>query len=138
MRWKLDLRLQTLILLILIPSLLTATMVFGWMVYSGLYNVIMHGFEEKLRAISTVTGAFVQGEHHDQIMLSHRVTAMAYDPRARSLIGAQEPGSVDAGVMRTILPRWESSSCASMTRPACAESFRCTRSTRWTRSRFPQ
>jgi HAMP domain-containing protein len=87
MRWKLDVKLQTLILLVVIPCLLLATVIFGWLIYGELYNVILYGFEQKLMAISTVTGSFVTGQDHDRILLKRNLSSLAFDPNSHNLFG---------------------------------------------------
>ncbi len=87
MRWKLEVRLQTLILLVVIPCLLIATVVFGWLIYGELYNVILYGFDQKLRAVSTATGSFVSGEDNDRILLKRNLVSLSFDVNSHNLYG---------------------------------------------------
>jgi HAMP domain-containing protein len=77
---RFSLRLQSLVLLVLIPGLLLATALLGWSTYRGLYGIIMKGFDEKLYAVSTVTGSFIRGEDHDVLFTPHQVAALGGDP----------------------------------------------------------
>lgn len=77
---NITIKLQNLILFILIPFLLIATVLTGWLIYSDLYTTILNGFDKKLYAISTVTSSFIDGEEHTQIYLNiKQVRGLAYD-----------------------------------------------------------
>src|SRR5690554_3925680 len=84
---RFSLRLQSLVLLVLIPGLLLATALFGWSIYQGVYRIIMRGFDEKLYAVSTVTGAFIDGEGHEALFEQREIIALAPDPEGQALIG---------------------------------------------------
>ncbi|HET7320910.1 MAG TPA: hypothetical protein VFI96_00270, partial [Longimicrobiaceae bacterium] len=81
-------RLQNLVLLVLIPGLLLATLLIGGAIYRSVYGIIMTGFDQKLFAVSTVTGAFIRGEDHDALFRPHQIRALAADPASREILGA--------------------------------------------------
>ena len=62
----------------LIPLLLMVTVVLGATIYSTLRAVILQGFDRKLSALSTVTGAFVDGEDHAAILKGRNETSPLY------------------------------------------------------------
>ncbi|MEX2570085.1 MAG: HAMP domain-containing protein [Gemmatimonadota bacterium] len=86
-RFRFSLRLQSLVLLVLITGLLVSTVLFGWSIYQGLYGIIMRGFDEKLFAVSTVTGAFVRGEDHEELYRVRDITAATPAPDGDGLLG---------------------------------------------------
>jgi HAMP domain-containing protein len=87
---RFNLRLQSLVLLVLIPGLLLTTALLGWSTYKSLYRIIMTGFDEKLYAVSTVTGSFIRGEDHETLFAPHQVAALGGDP------GDGEPLGIDS------------------------------------------
>lgn len=74
-------RIQTAILFVLVSALTLMTLVIGIVSYAELHSTILGGFDGKLAAISTVTGGFVRGEEHDQILLARRSSGYCMDPR---------------------------------------------------------
>src|SRR5690242_11075135 len=94
MRSKLRLRMQTLILLVLISSLLLVTVTMGALIYGNLYEVILHGFDQKLSAVSAATGAFIDGDIHDRIYQEREIAGLARDPRNGVLYGADAAGGL--------------------------------------------
>ena len=62
------LKLQSLVLLILLPALLLINLVTGMLLYSDLKSNVMAGFDQKLRAVSSVTGAFIDGDRHARLL----------------------------------------------------------------------
>ncbi|MBA4387310.1 MAG: hypothetical protein C0404_04970 [Verrucomicrobia bacterium] len=60
-------RLQTFILLVVVPALLILTTAWCAKFYSDLRGVITAGFDRKLIAISSTTGCFINGEDHTEI-----------------------------------------------------------------------
>ena len=61
-------RLQTLILGTLIPSLLLITCIAGSLIFSSIRGVILDGFDKKLFAISSTCASFVDGDVHQAIL----------------------------------------------------------------------
>lgn len=65
-------RMQTFVLILLIPSLLVVTCSTGYYIYNSLHKVILLGFDKKLFSVSTVTAAFIDGTVHQQILAAGR------------------------------------------------------------------
>jgi HAMP domain-containing protein len=78
-------RIQTAILFVLVSALTIMTLVIGIVSYAELHATILGGFDGKLSAISTVTGGFVRGEEHDQILLARRSSGYCLDPQKGKL-----------------------------------------------------
>lgn len=74
-------------LLVLVPGLLLSTAFFGWSIYRGVYGIIMGGFDEKLRAVSTVSGAFISGDAHDDLFETREIFALSAAPGSEQLLG---------------------------------------------------
>jgi hypothetical protein len=55
-------RLQSLILLAVVPALLLVTCFTGWLLYRDLHAVILEGFDKKLYALSTTISASLEGD----------------------------------------------------------------------------
>lgn len=92
---KSTLRLQSIILLVLIPTLLLVVLVMGALIYKDLYATILRGFDKKLSAVSSTASAFIDGDEHDRIYRKRRVTGLAFDPKTNLLYGADaETGSL--------------------------------------------
>ena len=88
-------RLQTFVLLLLVPGILLVTAIFGAQVYRDLYGIIMRGFDRKLYALSTVTAEFITGEEHARVLQQRRVDALAFDSATGGLFGRDaETGAV--------------------------------------------
>jgi HAMP domain-containing protein len=62
----------------LIPLLLIVTVVVGAVIYTELRSVILEGFDRKLSAISSVTGAFIAGEEHAAILRARSEESRLY------------------------------------------------------------
>ena len=75
-RSRINLRLQSLVLLALIPCLLVTTALFGTAVYRAIHGIILTGFDQKLHAVSTVTGAFIDGDDHERLIRSRDIIAL--------------------------------------------------------------
>jgi HAMP domain-containing protein len=78
---------QSIILLILIPSLLLLTVVMGGVIYSTLRATILNGFEKKLSSLSTVTASFIKGDDHQRILLARSIVGLTMDPKTKTLYG---------------------------------------------------
>lgn len=85
--FRLNLRLQSLVLLVLIPGLLLSTALFGVSIYQVLYGIIMTGFDQKLYAVSTVTGSFIEGADHDEVFARREIRALAAGIEGEELMG---------------------------------------------------
>ncbi len=55
-------RLQSLILLIIVPALVLITGIAGWLLYRNMHSIIIEGFNRKLYALSTTTAACLDGD----------------------------------------------------------------------------
>jgi hypothetical protein len=75
------LRLQTVILLVVLPAIACVVLATGQSLYADLDRVIMTGFERKLRAAGSGTGAFLDGD---------TLTRMAERQRLGPLVGVGE------------------------------------------------
>jgi HAMP domain-containing protein len=79
---------QTIVLLVLLPSLLLVTVVMGGVIYSNLQRIIMaDGFDRKLIAISTIFGSFVDGDDHAKIIEDRTITGLSPNPSKDLLYG---------------------------------------------------
>src|SRR5262245_35083346 len=89
------LKMQSMILLVLIPSLLLVTLVISGLTYSGLHYVILEGFDRKLSAISTVMGAFIDGDEHAEILRSKNERDPRYLKYVRPMQRIRSPEKKD-------------------------------------------
>ena len=87
MNFKFSLRIRTIILLILIPALLIATVFMAWIIYSDLHQTILSGFDKKLYAVSIVTSSFIDADDHVEISNARQIRGLAYDPVSKILYG---------------------------------------------------
>ena len=87
MNLKVSLHIRTIILIILLPSLLIATILTAWIIYSGLYQTILDGFDKKLYAVSTVTSSFINANDHSKILNVKQIRGLAYDPVSKIIYG---------------------------------------------------
>ncbi|MFC1575237.1 HAMP domain-containing protein [Gemmatimonadota bacterium] len=71
-------KLQTLVLAVLIPTLLGASTWMGWLTYQELYTIILEGFDQKLRATSAGTAAFIEIDDHDALVREGTETDFRY------------------------------------------------------------
>ncbi len=55
-------RLQSLILLIIVPAMILSTAAAGWLLYRNLHAIILDGFNRKLSALSTTTASCLDGD----------------------------------------------------------------------------
>lgn len=85
---RLNMKMQSIILVALIPLLLAVNLTLGLVVYDGLYQFIIGGFDKKLRAVSTVTAAFIDGDRHDEILMPRDVHGLSFDDSTGILYGA--------------------------------------------------
>jgi HAMP domain-containing protein len=82
---------QTIILLVLIPSLLLITVSMGALIYNNLHDIIMKdGFDRKLVAISTVFASLVNGDDHNRIVLEREIKGLAPGEKKNTLFGVDE------------------------------------------------
>lgn len=89
-----EIRIQTAVLLVLLPTLFAVTATAGYLIYSSLYDDILLGFEEKLRSVSTVTASFLDPEEHARLLRPRRVTALAWDRASATLYGMEVGGAL--------------------------------------------
>lgn len=71
-------KLQTLVLAVLIPTLLAASTWMAWLTYQELYTIILEGFDQKLRATSAGTAAFIEIEDHNALVRAGTETDARY------------------------------------------------------------
>lgn len=84
---KFHLRLQSLILLALIPTLLVVTALYGYSNYSAVYRDILQGFDRKLQAVGSSSAAFIDGGVHERLIRPREIQAIAYDTELSRLVG---------------------------------------------------
>ncbi len=77
---KLTLKFQTLILLTLTVVLSVATAVWGAIVYYATYDIILHGFDQKLTALSVGAGEFTDGDGHASYQRPRQIRALTSGP----------------------------------------------------------
>jgi len=87
MKKSINISLNYLIILLLIPSILITLIVIAKFTYSSLYTSILKGFDKKLFAISTVTAAFIDGDEHDQILAIKKINTINYDDQNKKIYG---------------------------------------------------
>jgi HAMP domain-containing protein len=73
---KLTFKFQTLILLTLTLVLSVATAVWGSIVYNATYDIILHGFDQKLTALSVGAGEFTDGDGHAEYQRPRQIRAL--------------------------------------------------------------
>lgn len=83
----LNLNLQTIVLLILVPIITTITAVMTWLNYDEMYETILNGFNKKLTAISSTTGSFIDGDEHAKLAKAKEMKALSYDINNNILYG---------------------------------------------------
>ena len=83
---------QTQFLVVLIPVLLVMTILIGYTSYRGLRKTIISGFDKKLRAVSSVTASFVDGDQHHRLTSLRQVRGLAFDPVTETLYGSHFAG----------------------------------------------
>ncbi len=82
-----EVRLRTLILLVVVPALILATAVWSVYLYVTLYERILSGFDRMLAGYSATTGAFIEGEDHAVISRRRDMAAFHYDASRQRLVG---------------------------------------------------
>ncbi|NNE92410.1 MAG: HAMP domain-containing protein [Verrucomicrobiales bacterium] len=82
-----EFRLRSLIQLALILSILLSTALITGMVYRSLQQVILGGFDRKLKAVSTVTATFIDARDHERILAPRNIRALAVRPDSSQIIG---------------------------------------------------
>lgn len=87
-----EMKIQSALLLVLVPTLFLATGAAGYLVYASLYSEILAGFDARLRSVSTVTAAFIDPDDHSKILRPCRISALAVDTRADRLLGTDTEG----------------------------------------------
>mgnify|MGYP001011449267 CR=1 FL=1 len=83
---KLTLKFQTLILLTLTVVLSVATAVWGAIVYYATYDIILHGFDQKLTALSVGAGEFTDGDGHASYQRPRQIRALIGRPDATPVL----------------------------------------------------
>ena len=68
---------KSLVLLILIPILSILIIFMSWLSYDEMYKTIINGFNQKLIAISSTTGAFIDGDEHEKLAQAKEVLALS-------------------------------------------------------------
>lgn len=75
-----SLRLSARILLMIIPSMSVLLFILAQFVYSGLYETIKQGFENKLRVLGSLNSSLIDGKKHLLLNDFRQETAVSYDP----------------------------------------------------------
>lgn len=78
---KLQLKMQSLLLMVILPVLISMSVITGYLIYSELYRIILNGFESKLASVSTVVSSFIDGDEHKKAMNTMQYRGAAYDER---------------------------------------------------------
>ncbi len=78
-------KLQTFVLLLVVPALLVVTLFWGFIFYNQLHNIIIDGFNRKLAGLSGSTGCFIKGEEHAAIYKSHDMQSPVYRKYVRTM-----------------------------------------------------
>ncbi len=91
---KREVRIQTALLLILLPTLFLTAAGAAYLMYSSLYREILAGFDARLRAVSTITGAFIDGDEHADILQPHQPRALAADPDGQGIFALDASGAL--------------------------------------------
>ncbi len=90
-RFKLfNLTLNSIIFLILVPVIIIITMGMTWLNYSNMNKSIIEGFNAKLKAISSTTGSFIDGDEHEKLAMPKYVKAFAYNSKENILYGVDK------------------------------------------------
>lgn len=79
----LNIDVKSLVLIILIPILTILISFMAWLSYEQMYNTILHGFNQKLIAVSSTTGSFIDGDEHAKLAKAKEVKALAIGPNER-------------------------------------------------------
>ncbi len=87
MRTRFQLRMQTLMVLVLVPTLLVVIACYGWSNYQAVYEVILGGFNRKLDAISSASAVFIDGDAHERLIVPRDVQAISYDSVRKRILG---------------------------------------------------
>ncbi|MBF0452181.1 MAG: cache domain-containing protein [Candidatus Magnetomorum sp.] len=84
---KYQFRLQTFVLLIIIPTLIVITTLWGLVFYYDTYDIILSGFDNKLSSICTLTGCFIDGEENINLVKKRDIRGMDFNVETGELIG---------------------------------------------------
>jgi len=69
---------KSLVLLVLIPILSLLIIFMAWLSYDEMYRTIINGFNQKLIAISSTSGSFIDGDEHEKLAEAKEVKALAF------------------------------------------------------------
>ena len=69
---------KSLVLLVLIPILSLLIIFMAWLSYDEMYRTIINGFNQKLIAISSTSGSFIDGDEHEKLAQAKEVKALAF------------------------------------------------------------
>lgn len=86
---RLELRFGTLLLSGALGTLALGIIGFGWLTYHDLNATILRGFDEKLKALSTSSAVFVDGDLHAFLGTPRALTGIAADPATGVLWGLE-------------------------------------------------
>ncbi len=87
MKERFQVRLQTLIVSIVMPTLLLVIAAYGWSNYATVYSTILRGFDWKLEAVSATSAAFIDGDEHRRLIEPRDIRAVTLDTHADRLLG---------------------------------------------------
>ena len=84
---KYEFRLQTFILLVIIPVLVLITSIWGIVFYDDTYDIILSGFDQKLSSICTLTGCFIDGEENMKMVKKRDIRGLDFNSETGELFG---------------------------------------------------
>jgi len=69
---------KSLVLLVLIPILSILIIFMAWLSYDEMYRTIINGFNQKLIAISSTSGSFIDGDEHEKLAQAKEIKSLAF------------------------------------------------------------
>jgi len=69
---------KSLVLLVLIPILSILIIFMAWLSYDEMYRTIINGFNQKLIAISSTSGSFIDGDEHEKLAQAKEIKALSF------------------------------------------------------------
>lgn len=90
---KFQIRLTSLLFVLLLAGLSVLIVFLAYSVYTGLYGKILTGFDNQLKAAGTINAGNIPGDDHQEIIQFRQLRGIAYDPARRIYYGkrATEP-----------------------------------------------
>jgi len=69
---------KSLVLIVLIPILSMLIIFMAWLSYDEMYRTIINGFNQKLIAISSTSGSFIDGDEHEKLAEAKEIKALSF------------------------------------------------------------